>query len=75
VRVATAFLGLLLGALLTAPGLLFVLYQGEEGSEGDTYVNFGGTHIDADLVGVPLLVVGLAVIAFSLWSLRRSRVR
>jgi uncharacterized protein HemY len=69
-KVASGFLGLLLGALITLSGLILVLY--EEESDGDAYVNVRGTHIDADLIGVPLLVVAVAVIALSLRSLRRS---
>jgi hypothetical protein len=47
-------------------------YPGEEGSEGDTYVNFGGTRVDADLLGISLVVVAVPVLAVSLRALRRS---
>jgi ribose/xylose/arabinose/galactoside ABC-type transport system permease subunit len=70
-RVLAGFLGLVLATLLGLYALFLVLYQGEEGSEGDTYLNVGGKKIDADVVGVPLLLVAAAVVAVLLWALRR----
>jgi hypothetical protein len=72
-KVVFGFLGLLMGTLIGLFGFFLILYRGEEGSEGDVYVNFGGSRIDSDLVGVPLLAVGLIILAVSLLALRRSR--
>jgi CDP-diglyceride synthetase len=66
------FLGLLVGAVVGLFGLFLILYRGEEGSEGNTYVNLGGDKIDADIVGIPLLVIGLIIVVVSLLGLRRS---
>jgi hypothetical protein len=73
-KVATGFLGLLAGTLISLMGLFLVLYRGEEGSEGNTWVNLGGKKVDADIVGIPLLAIGLAAVGVSLLALRRSRV-
>jgi ABC-type lipoprotein release transport system permease subunit len=73
-KVVLGFLGLLIGALIGLFGLFLILYRGEEGSEGDVYMNFGGSRIDSDFVGVPLLAVGLTLLAVSLLALRRSRI-
>jgi hypothetical protein len=67
-----SFLGVVLGGVLGLFGLFPVWYPGEEGSEGDTYVNFGGTHVDADLLGISLMIVAVPVLAVSLRALRRS---
>jgi presenilin-like A22 family membrane protease len=40
-KVVLGFLGLLIGALIGLFGLFLILYRGEEGSEGDVYMNFG----------------------------------
>jgi drug/metabolite transporter (DMT)-like permease len=72
VKVVSALLGAILAALLGLIGLFLVVYEGEEGSEGDTWVNLGGTHVDADVVGAPLLVLAVLVIAVSLRALRRK---
>jgi hypothetical protein len=73
-KVIAGFLGLVLATLIGLYGLFLVLYQGEKGSEGDTYVNVGGKKIDADFVGVPLLLVAAAVGVVSLRALRRRGV-
>ena len=74
-RVLTAFLGLVVAALVGLYGAFLVLYQGEQGSEGDTYLDFGGRKVDADYVGIPLVVLALFVAALSLRALRNTRVR
>ena len=70
-KVVSGLVGATLGALLGLIGVFLVVYEGEEGSEGDAWVNLGGTHIDADVVGAPLLVLAVIVIAVSLRALRR----
>jgi hypothetical protein len=74
VRAIGGFLGLLLGTLLFLYGLFLILYKGEEGSEGDTYFDFGNMRVDADLVGIPIVVLSVAIVGLSLRSLRRSRI-
>lgn len=71
-KLVLGFFGLLVGALVGLFGLFLILYRGEERSEGDTYVNFGGNRIDADFVGIPLLAIALIVVVVSLLGLRRS---
>jgi hypothetical protein len=73
-KAATGFLGLVVGTLIGLYGLFLILYQGEEGSEGDTYMEVGGAKIDADYIGVPLVLVALAVLVISLRELSRRRV-
>jgi hypothetical protein len=74
VKALTGFVGLVVAALLGLYGVFLILYQGEEGSEGDAYMDFGGTRVDADYIGGPLALVSLALLIFSLRALRRSRV-
>jgi hypothetical protein len=71
-RLVLGFLGLLIGAVVGLFGLFLILYRGEEGSEGDTYVNFGGNRIDADHIGIPVLAIGIVIVVVSLLRLRRS---
>ena len=71
-KVLAGLLGLVLATLIGLYGLFLILYQGEERSEGDTYLNVGGKQIDADFVGVPLLLVAAAAVVVSLWALRRQ---
>jgi hypothetical protein len=70
-KVVSAFLGLLLGGLIGLIGLFLILYQGDSASEADIYVNLGGREVDADFVGIPLVVIALIVMALSLRSLRK----
>src|SRR5687768_4010050 len=73
VKVVGGFLGLLLGAFLGMIGLFMILYTGDQRNEQDIYVSFwDAPRIDADLIGVPLVVIGLALVAVSLRGLRRG---
>jgi hypothetical protein len=57
-------------------GLFAVLYRGDSGGTGDTYVTLGGHELDAQLVGaVALLIsfVALVVAWMILWRPRRER--
>ena len=47
---------LLAGVLLGLYGLFAILYGGDSGGNGDTYVKFGGHKIDAGLVGALALL-------------------
>jgi hypothetical protein len=73
-KVVTGFLGLVVGTLIGLYGLFLILYQGEEGSEGDTYMEVGGAKIDADYIGVPMVLVAPVVLVISLRKLSRRRV-
>ena len=73
-KVVSALLGLLLGGLIGLIGLFLILYQGDSASEADTYVNLGGRKVDADFVGIPLVVIAFLVIVLSLRPLRKRGV-
>jgi hypothetical protein len=59
-------LGALLGLLLSTIGTFLILI--EEGG-----INVGGNKVDADVLGIPVLAVGVLTIAVSLLSLHRQR--
>jgi hypothetical protein len=57
-------------------GLVALLYRGDNGGAGETYVTLGGRELDAQLVGaVALLIsfVALLVAWMILWRPRRER--
>jgi hypothetical protein len=67
---------LALGLLLGVYGLFAVLYRGDSGGNGDTYVTFGGHQVDARLAGAVALLVSLIAILAArliLWRGRRER--
>jgi uncharacterized membrane-anchored protein len=67
---------LALSLLLGAYGLFAVLYRGDSGGNGDTYVTFGGHQVDAQLAGAVALLVSLIAILVAwliLWRGRRER--
>jgi hypothetical protein len=74
-----ALVGLALLALslvLGVYGVFAVLYRGDSGGDGDTYVTVGGRQVDAQLAGaVALLVSVIAILAawLILRSVRRER--
>jgi predicted Co/Zn/Cd cation transporter (cation efflux family) len=69
VGVALLALSLLLGVY----GLLAVLYRGDSGGNGETYVTFGGHQVDAQLAGAVALLVSLSAILVAWAILRRGR--
>jgi len=72
VGVALLALSLLLGVY----GLLAVLYRGDSGGNGDTYITFSGHQVDAQLAGAVALLVSLIAILVAwmiLWRGRRRR--
>jgi hypothetical protein len=72
-KVAAGLIGLLVAAFLGWIGLFLILYTGDAGNEQDITVSFWDTpSIDADLIGVPLVVVSLALVVVSLRALRRG---
>jgi hypothetical protein len=66
---------LIAGILLVLYGLFAILYAGDSGGSGDTYVEVAGHEVDADLVGAIALLVAffLVLFAFPLLS-RKGRV-
>jgi hypothetical protein len=63
-RVLLGVVVLVGGLLLGLYGLFAILYRGEGGGSGDTYVELGGREIDAVLVGaIALLLAVLVVVA------------
>jgi ABC-type sugar transport system permease subunit len=73
-------LGLLIGLVLLVGGIVLglyglfaILYGGDGGGSGDTYVSFGGHEIDAGLAGAVSLLVAFLAIVFSIFFLKRER--
>ena len=64
---------LALSLLLGVYGLFAVLYRGDSGSNGDTYVTFGGHPVDAQLAGAVALSVSLIAIVVAWTILRRGQ--
>jgi hypothetical protein len=72
-KVVAGFAGLLAAALLGSFGLLLILYKGDAGAEQDITVTFWGTPpIDSDFIGVPLVVIAVALAVVSLRALRKA---
>lgn len=70
--VAVCLLGA--GVVLALYGLFAILYGGDSGGSGDTYVKLGGHDIDADVAGA--VALALAFVAFlAATPLLRSRGR
>lgn len=61
------------GVLFGLYGLFAILYGGDSGSSGDTYVTIGGHEVDADLVGAIALLVAFFLLLGSLPFLKRGR--
>jgi hypothetical protein len=70
VRLVACALGLLLGVFLGLSGLFLILYRGEAGSEEDVSIRFGDTAVDADIVGLVLVVSAIAVDLVAIRSMR-----
>ncbi len=64
---------LALSLLVGVYGLFAVLYRGDSGGTGDTYVTFGGHQVDAQLAGAAALLVSLIAIVVARTILRRGR--
>ena len=64
---------LALSLLLGVYGLFAVLYRGDSGGNGDTYVTFGGHQVDAQLAGAVALLISLIAILVAWTILRRGR--
>ena len=61
------------GVLLGLYGLFAILYGGDSGGTGDTYVTIGGHETDADLVGAIALLVAFFLLLASLPFLKPER--
>jgi ABC-type sugar transport system permease subunit len=59
--------------LLGVYGLFAVLYRGDSGGNGDTYVTFGGHQVDAQLAGAVALLASLIAILVAWLILSRGR--
>ena len=64
---------LALSLLLGVYGLFAVLYRGDSGGNGETYVTFGGHQVDAQLAGAIALLVSLIAILVARTILRGGR--
>ena len=68
---ATGVALLALGAVLTLYGLFAILYRGDSGGSGDTYVTLAGHELDADLVGGISLGLALVLALVATFVLRK----
>jgi len=64
---------LALSLLLAVYGLFAVLYHGDSGGDGDTYVTLGGHQVDAQLAGAVALLVSFTAILVAWLILWRGR--
>jgi hypothetical protein len=72
-RLIGTLLGLVLlvaGVLLALYGLFAILYGGDSGGSGDTYVTIAGHEMDADLAGAIALLIAFFAVLFSTMFLR-----
>lgn len=75
-RFIGAFLGFVLlvaGLLLALYGFFAILYGGDSGGSGDTYVTIGRHEMDADLGGAIALLIAFFAVLLSTSFLRRKR--
>ena len=52
-------------------GLFAILYRGDSGGNGDTYVTFAGHEIDADVAGAIALLAALVILTLGVTVVRR----
>ena len=75
-RAGRRLIGLVLfvvGALFGLYGLFAILYGGDSGGGGDTYVRFGGHRIDAGLVGAVSLLLALFALVTAIFYVKQER--
>jgi hypothetical protein len=60
------------GVLISLWGLFWVSYRGDEGASA-VYISFGGSNVNAQVIGVIALAIGLIAIWVSLRDLRSRR--
>ena len=74
-RVSLVLMGLVLlgtGILLGAYGLFAILYRGDSGSNGYTYVTLGGHELNAHIVGAVALAIAVLLVFAALAVLKRN---
>jgi ABC-type sugar transport system permease subunit len=64
---------LVAGVLLALYGLFAILYGGDSGGSGDTYVTIAAHEMDADLAGAIALLIAFFAVLSSTMFLRRER--
>jgi hypothetical protein len=64
---------ILVAVPLAVYGAFAILYAGDSGGGGDTYVKIAGREIDTDLVGAGALIFSLGLLAVGFSAMRRSR--
>lgn len=52
-------------------GLFAILYRGDSGGNGDTYVTFAGHEINADVAGAIALLAALVILTLGVTVVRR----
>jgi len=52
-------------------GLFAILYRGDSGGNGDTYVTFAGHEINADVAGAIALLAALSILTLGATVVRR----
>lgn len=52
-------------------GLFAILYRGDSGGNGDTYVTFAGHEVDADVAGAIALLAALVILTLGVTVVRR----
>jgi hypothetical protein len=73
VKIVAGVVGLLLGAFLGSIGMFLILYTGDVGNKADIYVSLWDLRrIDADFIGVALVVIALVLVLVSLRALRHG---
>jgi hypothetical protein len=72
VRVVLLVVSILLAVPLTLYGAFAILYTGESGGGGETYVKIAGRKVDADLAGAVALILALGLFAVGFSVMRRS---
>jgi len=72
----TARVAVVLGGILLALyGLFALVYRGDSGGSGDTYVTLAGRELDAQLVGAIALALGVVLLLAAFRSFRAARRR
>ena len=67
----TARVALVLGGILLALyGLFALVYRGDSGGSGHTYVTLAGRELDAQLVGAIALALGVMLLLAAIWPFR-----
>ena len=75
-RILAAVVGVMLllaGVFLGHYGLFAILYGGDSGGNGNTYVKFSGHEIDADLAGSVALLLACLLTVSAVTVLRITR--